>query len=450
MGSNVIKRLLFNAFSMNCVSHIHHGLWARQDTRQLEYCSLEPWIELAKILENGCFDALFLADVLRTYDVFGGNADAAVKEAMQIPANDPKLLIPAMARETENLGFAFTGSIYAEYPFNFARTVSTLDHLSSGRIAWNIVTSYLPNAARNLGYERLPLHDKRYDRADEYMEVLYKLWEGSWEEGAVLKDTEKGIYADPKKVHPINHKGTYYEVAGPHLCEPSPQRTPVLFQAGSSERGREFAARHSECVFVSTRNPRKYAHDLKRRVSHYGRKADDIRVFLALSLVTGGTEEEARLKARALEETLSIEGGLIHASGTSGVDLASIDLDKPISDYDFNHVLGFYKDLADREQDKTLTFRDIARSQASGQWLIGSDEQVADKIEEFSKQGVDGFNLLYTTSPGTFVDFIEGVAPILKRRGLMQDSYSEGSLRRKIFGESRLPSQHEGAAFRRR
>ena len=247
------KRLLFNAFSMNCVSHLNHGLWGRPDTRQTEYLSLDPWLELARILEAGCFDALFLADVVGVYDNYRGGPETSLREAMQVPVNDPSLLIPAMATVTEHLGFAFTGSILAEHPYNFARRASTLDHLTKGRVAWNIVTSYLPGAARNLGYPDLPEHDDRYERGDDYLEVLYKLWEASWEDDAVIKDAAAGVYTDPTKVHLINHEGPYYRVPGPHLCEPSPQRTPLLFQAGTSDRGREFAARHAECVFVTGR-----------------------------------------------------------------------------------------------------------------------------------------------------------------------------------------------------
>jgi alkanesulfonate monooxygenase SsuD/methylene tetrahydromethanopterin reductase-like flavin-dependent oxidoreductase (luciferase family) len=166
-------RMLLNAFSMNCVSHIQHGLWVRSDTRQLEYTQLAPWIELAQLLEKGRFDALFLADVIGVYDTYHGGPETSIVEGMQIPVNDPALLIPAMAYVTEHLGFAFTSSILQTPPFTFARQVSTLDHLSRGRIAWNIVTSYLPNAGASLGYGGLPAHDERYDHADEYLEVAY-------------------------------------------------------------------------------------------------------------------------------------------------------------------------------------------------------------------------------------------------------------------------------------
>ena len=446
---NPPQRLLFNAFSMNCVSHIHHGLWRRPDTRQLDYASLDPWVELATLLERAKFDTLFLADVSGVYDNYKGSADTAIREAMQIPINDPSLLIPAMAHATEHLGFAFTGSVLAEHPFNFARRASTLDHLTNGRIAWNIVTSYLPSAAQNLGFDDLPRHDDRYDRGDDYLEVLYKLWEGSWEDDAVVRDTSRGIYADPAKVHRIDHDGPYYKVPGPHLCEPSRQRTPLLFQAGSSERGREFAARHAECVFIVGSGREKLIADVRARAAKLGRDPADLKFCLGVSLIIGGTEAEARAKAAELGETLSVEAGLAHMSGHLGADLGAVDLTKPIAEFDFNGVLGFLKSFADQTPDKTLTFGDLARRQMSGQWLVGSAEQIADRLETLASSGIDGFNLVYATTPGTFVDFIDGVAPILKQRGLMQTEYADGPLREKIFGTPRLPERHPGARFRR-
>jgi len=446
---NPPQRLLFNAFSMNCVSHIHHGLWRRPDTRQLDYASLDPWVELATLLERAKFDTLFLADVSGVYNNYNGSADTAIREAMQIPINDPSLLIPAMAHATEHLGFAFTGSVLAEHPFNFARRASTLDHLTNGRIAWNIVTSYLPSAAQNLGFDDLPRHDDRYDRGDDYLEVLYKLWEGSWEDDAVVRDTSRGIYADPAKVHRIDHDGPYYKVPGPHLCEPSRQRTPLLFQAGSSERGREFAARHADCVFIVGSGREKLIADVRARAAKLGRDPADLKFCLGVSLIIGGTEAEARAKAAELGETLSVEAGRAHMSGHLGADLGAVDLTKPIAEFDFNGVLGFLKSFADQTPDKTLTFGDLARRQMSGQWLVGSAEQIADRLETLARSGIDGFNLVYATTPGTFVDFIDGVAPILKQRGLMQTEYADGPLRKKIFGTPRLPERHPGARFRR-
>ena len=449
------RRMLINAFTMNCVSHIQHGLWVRGDTRQLEYTQLDPWVELAQILEKGCFDAMFLADVVGVYDTYHGGPETSIMEGMQIPVNDPALLIPTMAHATEHLGFAFTSSVLQTHPFTFARQVSTIDHLSHGRVAWNIVTTYLPNAGANLGLGGLPSHDERYDQADEYLDVTYKLWEGSWEDDAVLRDTERGIYADPAKIHPINHVGKHYDVAGPHLSEPSPQRTPLLFQAGSSTRGRRFAAKHAECVFIvasrqSLRGAASVIRDIRTQATSMGRYPDDIRFFQGLSPVVGGTEEEAKAKEAEYLEQFSTEGALAHMSGGIGVDLAAIDLDRPLETIDSQAMRGSVKGLIESAPDKTQTFRDLIRSRMAGQFLTGAPEQIADALQEWQEAGVDGFNLVYSTTPGTFVDFIDAVVPILQARGLMQREYAPGPLRQKIFGDPKLPDRHPAARYRRR
>ena len=360
--------MLLNAFHMNCVSHIQHGLWVRDDTRQLEYTQIEPWVELAQILEKGCFDTLFLADVIGVYDTYRGGPATSIVEAMQIPVNDPALLIPAMANVTEHLGFAFTSSVLQSHPFTFARQVSTLDHLTRGRVAWNVVTSYLPNAGANLGYGGLPVHDARYDRADEYLDVTYKLWEGSWEDDAVRRDTERGIYADPDKIHPINHVGKHYDVAGPHLSEPSPQRTPLLFQAGSSSRGRDFAAKHAECVFIDTKRDRlrsasNIIDDIRGRAARLGRDPQDVRFVQGLSPIVGGTEAQAKAKEEQYLDQLSTEGGLAHLSGSMGVDLSAVDPDQPLESFPFHSMRGAIADLIESAPDKTVTFRDLLRQQ---------------------------------------------------------------------------------------
>ncbi|MCZ6664619.1 MAG: LLM class flavin-dependent oxidoreductase, partial [Gammaproteobacteria bacterium] len=186
------KRIYFNAFNMNCVVHQSPGLWVRDDDNMVKYKDLDPWIEYAKLIEKGKFDAIFLADVVGTYDVYGGNRDASASTAAQLPVNDPMLLIPAMASVTENLGFGFTSSIMQNHPFTFARLITTLDHLTKGRIAWNIVTSYLESTGRSYGLPGLPDHDVRYEMADEYCNLCYKLWEDSWADDAVIMDRERG------------------------------------------------------------------------------------------------------------------------------------------------------------------------------------------------------------------------------------------------------------------
>src|SRR6201988_2838772 len=245
------KEIRLNAFAMNCVAHQSPGLWTHPRDRTADYNRLPYWLDLAKALERGRFDGLFLADVLGVYDVYGNSPDAALRHATQTPANEPLMLIPAMAAVTKHLGFGVTSNLSFEPPYPFARRMSTLDHLTEGRIGWNVVTGYLDSAARGAGKDKQTAHDDRYDIADEYMEVVYKLWEGSWEDDAAVRDRIRGIFTDPAKGHPIAHKGRKYRLKPIHLAEPSPQRTPVLYQAGTSTRGRQFAAEHAECVFMN-------------------------------------------------------------------------------------------------------------------------------------------------------------------------------------------------------
>ncbi len=447
-------RMIINAFHMNCVSHIQHGMWVRNDTRQLEYTSLDPWVELVQILEKGCFDALFLADVMGVYETYLGGSETSLTEGMQTPVNDPAMLVSAMAHVTENLGLAFTSSVFQSHPFTFARQMSTLDHLTRGRVAWNIVTSYLPNAAASLGLGSLPSHVDRYDLADEYMDVTYKLWEGSWEDGAVKRDTESRIYADPAKVHPINHVGEHFKVAGPHLSEPSPQRTPLLYQAGSSTRGRQFAAKHAECVFIlqplaSLRQEDNVITDIRAQAARLGRNPNDILFVQGLTPVVGGTEAEAKAKEADLLESFSIEGALALMSGAIGVDLGAIDLDEPLDTIDNQAIRGMVRGVMEAAPGKRQTFRDLLGEHPAGHFLTGTPEQVADALQKWYEAGVDGFNIVYTVTPGTFVDFIDAVVPILQDRGLMQREYAPGPLRQKVFGNPKLPARHPAAAYRR-
>jgi alkanesulfonate monooxygenase len=215
-----MKEIRLNAFEMNCVGHQSPGLWAHPRDRSLNYTDLGYWTGLAKTLERGRFDGIFLADVLGLYDVYGGSPDAALRHAVQVPVNDPLLLIPAMAAATEHLGFGVTCTLSYEPPYTLARRMSTLDHLTRGRAGWNIVTGYLDSAAAGMGLGVQPRHDQRYDIADEYMEVVYKLWEGSWEDGAVQRDRGARVFADPAKIHRIKHAGLFYNVDAIHLSEP--------------------------------------------------------------------------------------------------------------------------------------------------------------------------------------------------------------------------------------
>src|SRR5947199_951027 len=322
------KQIRLNAFAMNCVAHQSPGLWTHPRDRTAEYNRLPYWTDLARTLERGRFDGLFLADVLGVYDVFGDSPDAALRNATQTPANDPLLLIPAMAAVTENLGFGVTSNLSYEPPYTFARRMSTLDHLTEGRIGWNVVTGYLDSAARGAGKEKQTGHDDRYDVADEYMQVVYKLWEGSWEDDAALRDRARGIFADPAKVHRVQHQGENYRLDAIHLSEPSPQPTPVLYQAGTSPRGRQFAAEHAECVFMSGPSakiiaPRVAA--IRELAAEAGRNPAEILMFSIFTISLGRTEADAAAKYADYREHNSPERALTLMSGWTDVDFSTND-----------------------------------------------------------------------------------------------------------------------------
>src|SRR5262245_28441445 len=304
------KQMRLNALDMNCVGCCP-GLWLHPEDQTIRYNTLEYWTEMARLLERGLFDSLFIADIFGVYDVYGGNADAAFRNAVEFPVNDPFLLVPAMATVTRHLGFGITGTVTYEPPYSFARRLSTLDHLTGGRLAWNIVTGYLDSAAKAFGLDRQLPHDERYVMAEEFMEVVYKLWEGSWEDDAVLRDKANGIFARPEKIHKVNHHGKYFRMDGYHLCEPSPQRTPFLFQAGASPRGRDFAARHAECAFISGRNPKMAADtvvDLRQRVEALGRDPSTFVICTALTVIAAPTDAEAEAKIADYQRHVSPEG----------------------------------------------------------------------------------------------------------------------------------------------
>lgn len=451
------KRMYFNAFQMNCVVHMSPGLWVREDDHTVDYTSLAHWTKVARLMERGCFDAIFLADVLGPYDVYGGNRNAALINATHLPINDPILLVPAMAAATEHLGFGFTSSIMQYHPFSFARLITTLDHLTQGRVAWNIVTSFTKSAARNFGLQNLPEHDERYAMAEEYCRLCYRLWEDSWADNAVMKDKRRGVYADPAKVRDIDHDGPYFSLHGCHICEPSPQRTPVLFQAGASDRGTAFAAEHAECVFVIGANPRvagDYAKNIRAKMATFGRRAEDVLCFAYMKIITGSTEAEARAKYDEYFSQVSDEGALAMLCGWTGVDFSQYDPDKPIEYIETNAVRTILHSFTAGDPSRTWTIRDVARFVGiggAGPVIVGAPEQIADQLEDWVAAGVDGFNVAYATLPGTFADFIDGVVPVLQRRGRMQTSYRPGTLREKLFeGRApRLQAPHPAAACRR-
>lgn len=446
------RQILLNAFNMNCVGHINHGLWTHPRDRSVDYRTLPYWTDLARTLERGLFDGLFLADIVGVYDVYQGNLDTTLRESIQLPVNDPLMLVSAMAAVTQHLGFGVTVNLTYEQPYLLARRFSTLDHLTQGRIGWNIVTGYLDSAARAMGMARQWPHDERYDRADEYLEVLYRLWEGSWADGAVRRDKQARVFADADQVRPVIHHGRYFDVEGYHLAEPSPQRTPVLFQAGSSGRGQQFAARHAECVFISPPNKaaaRRSVAALREQLVQAGRRPDDIKVFAGAAVVPGRTEALAREKYADYRQYASREAGLAHFAASTGIDFAQYDLDAPV-DYAPTGAMESATTTAQQQGWTRRTLLELFELGGRYPAIVGDAQQVADELQSWmTETGIDGFNLSRTVVPESYQDFIDLVVPELQNRGLYKTAYPEGTLRQRLFGQGdRLPDRHAGAAFR--
>jgi alkanesulfonate monooxygenase len=453
------KEIRLNAFDMNCVVHQSAGLWTHPRDKADTYNTIDYWVEVAQILEEGKFDGIFIADVLGVYDVYGGNVDTALAQACQVPLNDPVLVIPPMAQVTKHLGFGVTCTLSFEPPYPFARRMSTLDHLTKGRVGWNIVTGYLNSAAKGVGLKGQGAHDTRYDIADEYMEVVYKLWEGSWEDDAVVRDRKERIFTRPEKVHRIKHEGEHYRVDAIHLSEPSPQRTPVLYQAGASTKGRDFAAKHAECVFLLGPSKQVVAPrvaDIRKRAAHYGRNPAELLIFALMTVIVGRTDQEARDKFDEYRSHINHAGALTLFSGWTGIDFAQYDLSDPVEYIKNDAINSAVEAFTSADPNRVWTVKEIAEFigiGGMGPILVGSPTTIADQLESWvNETDIDGFNLCYAVTPETFRDVVDLLVPELQRRGVYKREYSEGTLREKFYGKgrARLPDNHPAARYRHR
>jgi FMN-dependent oxidoreductase (nitrilotriacetate monooxygenase family) len=448
------KTIRFNAFEMNCVGHQSPGLWSHPRDRSWQYKDLEYWTDLAKILERGFFDAVFIADVIGYYDVYKGSNYHAIQQAAQIPVNDPLQLAAPIALATRHLGIGITASTSFEHPYPFARRLSTLDHHTKGRVGWNIVTSYLESGARNISEDGLRRHDNRYEVADEYLQVIYKLLEGSWEDGAVVRDRNRGIFSHPEKVHEIGHHGRYFDVPGYHLCEPSPQRTPVLFQAGASDKGKEFAAQHAECVFVAAPSKsilKTYVDDVRARAALHGRDPRKVLIFNLVTVIVDETDAKAQAKFEEYKKYTSYDGALVFMSGWTGIDFGQYAPTELVRHVETNAITSSVEHLA--HGGTAWTIEELARFGGIGGLgpvFVGSASTVADILQQWVEEtDTDGFNLAYAVAHETFEDVVEYLVPELQRRGVYQTEYQQGTLRQKLFGDGDLlPEQHAAAQYR--
>lgn len=418
-------------------SHVthSHAAW-RHPASETDYLGPDYYERVAQTLERGKFDFLFFADLLATPVRYGNDIRVPLSSGTQASATlDPSLVAAGLASVTDKIGLAITKSTTYFHPYEVARIFATLDHLSRGRAGWNVVTSLNQAEAQNFGIDDHLGHDERYARAHEFLEVAYKLW-GSWERDALVQNKESGVFADPDKVHTVDHDGQYFKTRGPLTVPRSPQSRPVVFQAGSSSTGRDFAARWADAIFEidPTKEGRKaYYDDVKSRASNFGRNPEDIKIFPSFVPFVGETEAIAREKQAFHNELADPISGLITLSVHTDHDFSQYDLDAPVTEVTVPGSQGLF-DLARRLSDKdSLSLRDVGKLYAQGVLLpqfVGTASQIADQIEEgFTGGEADGYILSAAQAPGTFIDFVDFVVPELQRRGLFRTEYTGTTLR---------------------
>lgn len=394
----------------------------------------EYWESVATTLERGKFDMLFFADSWA-----GGTTPASTRYAIQFPSHDPLSLVSYLSAVTKKLGFAVTMSTTFYPPFMLARTLATLDHVTKGRIGWNIVSSISTAEARNFGMDDLPPHDERYDRADEYMEVCYRLW-NTWEPDALRMDMENGIFADPAKVHQLNFQGQWYQTQGPLTVIPSPQQRPYLFQAGQSDRGREFAVTHAECIFSVARGlqqMREFCTDIAARAERRGRNPADIKILWGAQPLVAKTTTEAKERAEEIRARIPLEASLALMSSHFNIDLSTFDVDTPLSQINLNvsglqGILELY-----RRTNPNVTLRYVAARYLAGSDrnpFVGTPEEVADAMQQFLEDGGgDGFQITPSYyAPDYYADLVNLLVPVLQKRGVFRTEYTGRTLRERM------------------
>ena len=422
------RQLHLNAFLMT-VGH-HEAAWRFPESSLLGAWDLQHYIHLAEAAERGTFDSIFFGD---------GPALQGDPRYRPVGRLDPTVLLPALAGVTKHVGLVATASTTYNEPYNLARRFASIDHISNGRAGWNIVTTAGADAAANFGLDDVPEHRHRYERAAEFVEVCLKLWE-SWEDDFLIGDKAAGRYADGGKIHPIEHVGRFFRVRGPLNVPPTPQRHPLLVQAGSSEDGRDFAARYAEAVFTAQQtleDGQQFYADLKRRIAALGRDPARVKILPGIVPVLGSTEAEAQAREAELARLQVAEYGLKQLGSLIGVQLTEDDLDRPLPDLGpASAVQGHQSrftvitDLARREG---LTVRQLLVRLGGGRGhrtFTGTPEQVADTIQHWFESGAaDGFNVMPPLLPGGLDEFVDHVVPELRRRGLFRHEYTGKTLR---------------------
>jgi len=415
------------------MSGFYGSAWRLEDADPFAFADAGHYVRLAQIAEKGKFDAVFFAD----FPALFGNLNYAPAGAL-----DPIVVLSIVSAATTHIGLISTASTTYNYPYNLARQFASLDLASKGRAAWNIVTTGNPAASRNFGLDNVVPHRDRYLRASELVDVVKAVWD-SWEDGVLIGDKKSGRFADPSRIHPINHAGPAFSVAGPLQVPRSPQGQPVLVQAGGSDDGRELAARHAEAIFSVAQTVEEgaaFARDVRARARRFGRRPEEIVILPGLVTVIGSTDEEARRIESELWDALPEDYILGRLAGGLQIDRDRLKLDEPLPEdlpLPADGIQSFFVSATGFARANRLTVRQLSRRLGGSfghRLLVGTPELIADSIEEWFRAGAaDGFNLLPGALPSGLEAFVEGVVPELQRRGLFRTEY-EGSTLREHFG----------------
>ena len=413
---------------------IHTAWWRYPGAYPDANFNLRHLIRFAQTLERGRFDAWFMADHLAVLNM----PMAALKRSATATSFDPLTLLPALAMVTEHLGLIATASTTFEPPYMIARRFASLDHISSGRAGWNLVTTSNPDAALNFGLTEHMEHGERYRRAREFFDVVTGLWD-SWAEDAFIRDVESGIYFDPERMHVLDYKGEFLSVRGPLNIARPIQGWPVIVQAGASDAGRQLAAETAEMIFASggsLADAQRYYADVRSRADRLGRDPDHIKILPGALVVTGETAEEARKKRALLDSLVHPDSGIASLSIALGHDASGFDLDGPLPDIpESNASKSGRERVIERARSGDLTVRQLAQIAGSygGLALVGTPAMIADQMEEWLfSEACDGFNIMFPYVPGGLDDFVDKVVPELQRRDLFRREYEGKTLRENL------------------
>jgi FMN-dependent oxidoreductase (nitrilotriacetate monooxygenase family) len=412
-----------------------HAQW-RDPRREPAFLTLAHYRRIAETLERGKFDFLFFADRLGISDRFGGDLEVGVRYGDQDATRlDPVPLLGALAANTTHIGLGATRSTSYDQPYHIAREFATLDHLSGGRAAWNVVTSMNDGEALNFGVAQHLEHDERYDRADEFVELACELW-NSWEPGALVLDRENGVYADPDRVHYVRHEGAWFSSRGPLNIPRSPQGRPVIIQAGSSGRGKKFAARWAEVVFTIQQTPelmKRFSDDVRASLAAFERPPESCKILTAVMPFVADTAAQAEEERDAHNAMIHPLVGLSTLASHSNFDFSTLPLDQPIREAASRGTQGMFEAVMRITRDEALSLSDVGtlygRSVLVPQ-IAGTANDVADYLESIVKAGAaDGFVISPAFLPDSLERFVDGVVPELQRRGLFRRDYSGPHLR---------------------